>query len=160
MSIIYNTILPVWEPGQKDDKGFLRSVEGKPIWSNENPPPPIGARVKIRVNGIGMATVESYFEQDGFLGVFTRVDEWPKQWDGFRPEGDKSCHAFGAEILYPLPVAITCERGDKIEVVHRTATVADAEEWIAVGLADGFLDEDDVEQGTYGIDAPEEMVNP
>jgi hypothetical protein len=59
-----------------------------------------------------------------------------------------------------LPVAITCERGDTIQVVHRVATVAEAEEWISVGLADGFLDEDDVEQGRYGIDAPEEMINP
>lgn len=59
-----------------------------------------------------------------------------------------------------LPVAITCERGDTIQVVHRVATVAEAEEWISVGLADDFLDEDDVEQGRYGIDAPEEMINP
>jgi hypothetical protein len=59
-----------------------------------------------------------------------------------------------------LPVAITCDRGDTIEVVHRTATIAEAEEWISVGLADGFLDENDVDQGRYGIDAPEEMVNP
>lgn len=58
-----------------------------------------------------------------------------------------------------LPVAITCERDGIVQVVHRTATVDEAEEWIAIGLADGFLDEDDVEQGKYGIDAPEEMVN-
>jgi hypothetical protein len=64
------------------------------------------------------------------------------------------------EVLVRLPVAITCERDNVETVVHRVATVAEAEEWIAVGLADGFLDEDDVEQGTYGIDAPEEMINP
>lgn len=59
-----------------------------------------------------------------------------------------------------LPVAITCDNGNTIKTVHRTSTIAEAEEWIAVGLADGFLDEDDVEQGVYGIDAPEEMINP
>jgi hypothetical protein len=59
-----------------------------------------------------------------------------------------------------LPVAITFDEGESITVVHRTATVAEAEEWIATGLAEGFLGKEDVEQGRYGIDAPEEMVNP
>jgi hypothetical protein len=59
-----------------------------------------------------------------------------------------------------LPVAITCERNGAVTVVHRTATISEAEAWIADGLADGFLDENDVDQGLYGIDAPEGMINP
>lgn len=100
MSITYSATLPDWEHGQKDESGFLRSVEGKPIWSNPNPPPAIGDRVRVRVNGIGMATVESYFIQEGFLGVCTTVDAWPKHFD--RPEASKICHAFGAEIAFPV----------------------------------------------------------
>jgi len=97
MSITYHTTLPDWEPGQRDEKGFLRQAEGKAVWSNENPPPPIGGRVRVRVNGIGMATVTDYFVQDEFLGVKLLVDKWPdllKQQNG----ADRTCHAFGAEI--------------------------------------------------------------
>jgi hypothetical protein len=97
MSITYHTTLPAWEHGELDERGCLRPTKGKLIWSNTNPPPAIGDRVRIRVNGIGMATVESYFEQEGYLGILTTVDAWPTFFAKQNGE-DRSCHAFGAEI--------------------------------------------------------------
>ena len=97
MSIAYSHVLPAWEHGQRDERGFLRSVEGKPIWSNPKPPPAIGDRVRIRVNGIGMATVTRYFVQEGFLGIETTVDAWPAPFDR-DPDASRVCHVFGAEI--------------------------------------------------------------
>lgn len=97
MSLAYFTATPDWEHGRRDEKGFLRSVAGKPIWSNEKAPPAIGARVRVCVNRIGMATVKGYFIIDGFLGVKLEIDEWP---DGLKGQNgaDLTCHAFGAEV--------------------------------------------------------------
>ncbi len=54
----------------------------------------------------------------------------------------------------PLTVAITCERDGNITVVHHTHTLEEAEEWIALGLAEGFLDEDAVHH-THTIEEAE-----
>ena len=98
MSITYHTTLPDYAPGTLDETGeFLHYGKGKPVWSNDKAPPAIGDRVRIRVNGIGMATVDSYFEQDGFLGVKTTVDAWPAPFNR-NQDADHTCHAFGAEI--------------------------------------------------------------
>lgn len=66
-----------------------------------------------------------------------------------------------------LPVAITScvdeetdEVTDNWHVVHRVASVKEAEDWIADGKANGFLPAEHVEAGRYSIEAPEEMVNP
>lgn len=63
-----------------------------------------------------------------------------------------------------LPVCVVDEESAKadrrVRVVHRCASVAEAEAWIeeaAKGNTDTLAK---VERGGYGIDAPEEMVNP
>lgn len=61
------------------------------------------------------------------------------------------------EPLEPLPVAIVDESGGAIRVVGLFATVAEAEAWIADAEK---REPEKVHRGDYGIDAPEEMVNP
>ncbi len=57
------------------------------------------------------------------------------------------------------PVSVTYNPGDlpHDRVCHRTDTVQAAEDWIAKR---GNTDPDGVCAGFYGIDAPEEMINP
>lgn len=55
------------------------------------------------------------------------------------------------------PVAVTHDKGTKIEVVGRFNTIVEAEACI-VGLM--YYDKASVEAGCFGIDAPETMVNP
>lgn len=63
-----------------------------------------------------------------------------------------------------LPVSVTFERYWEHEaenpVVARFATIKEAEDWISDGAANNFLSPADVEAGLYGINAPEEMINP
>jgi hypothetical protein len=49
------------------------------------------------------------------------------------------------------PVAITLERGDSVEIVGRTRTIADAESYLSLSAS---IDPDDLQAGHYGIDAP------
>jgi hypothetical protein len=56
--------------------------------------------------------------------------------------------------LPPLPVAVTARDGS---VLYRCGTLREAESFVA-GLAHALPDA--VARGDYGIDAPEEMVNP
>lgn len=56
-----------------------------------------------------------------------------------------------------LPVAVTLEKADgSIAVVARFTTIAEAEAY----LAGPGIDQVSLAAGDYGIDAPEEMVNP
>jgi type IV secretory pathway protease TraF len=55
------------------------------------------------------------------------------------------------------PVAVTKEEGRQIVVLHRCDTVSEAELFIE---RMSKTDPVGVDSGLYGIDAPEEMVNP
>lgn len=92
-----HTTLPAWEPVKIDATGNITNDSGVPVWSNRNPPPPIGSRVNITVNGIGMATVQRYFTQGGFLGLKVLVDTWPGSLAKQNGD-DRTGHVFGAEI--------------------------------------------------------------
>lgn len=98
MSITTHKTLPAYAEITRDDRGLpVPDPEGRALWSGEAPPPAIGDRVRIAVNGIGMATVISYFVQEGYLGVLTEVDAWPENLA--KQNGDnRSCHVFGIEI--------------------------------------------------------------
>ena len=66
-------------------------------WSAPFPPPAVGGRVKVRMNGLGLATVTGYFVQDGWLGVVVKLDA-PPEWYGKQNGGNVPGHSFGAEI--------------------------------------------------------------
>ena len=49
-------------------------------WSGENPPPAIGAKVKVYMNGFGNGTVVGYFAEYGWLGVLVKIAKPPAWW--------------------------------------------------------------------------------
>ena len=73
-----------------------------PKWSGEKEPPPVGAKINVRINGVGPGIVKGYFVEYGWLGVLHDVLDPPAWWikqnvvDGKKPLG----HAFGVEIEY------------------------------------------------------------
>ncbi len=65
-------------------------------WSNQADPPPIGAMVEVKVNGIGPAKVLRYFTEHGYLGLWVdavNIPEW--MW---KQNGNARCHVFGVEV--------------------------------------------------------------
>lgn len=68
-----------------------------PKWSAPFDPPALGARVRVRINNLGPATVTGYFVQDGYLGVITKLDAAP-DWYVKQNGGNVPGHSFGAEI--------------------------------------------------------------
>lgn len=89
--------LPAWQQITWIDGMIAPDDPTKARWGGKIPPPPIGAKIKIAVNGIGPGTVLGYFEQEGFLGVHVQPDAAPA-WYLKQNGGNVPCHVFGAEI--------------------------------------------------------------
>lgn len=82
--------LPAWAHSECDERGILKPVDGKAVWSHKDAPPAIGDRVTVRFGG-GPGTVRSYFVSAGYLGVNVELDR-PKK-------GPIVATVFGREIL-------------------------------------------------------------
>jgi len=65
-------------------------------WSGKAPPPAIGEKVTVSMNGLGEATVVGYFTKEGWLGLLTKLDN-PPDWYVKQNGGNKVGHIFGAE---------------------------------------------------------------
>ena len=60
-------------------------------------PPPIGTRVKVRINHLGVGTVQGYFSEHGWFGVHILPEARP-EWH-LTQNGDKNFYlVFGVEI--------------------------------------------------------------
>ena len=103
--------LPAWvqmPPWDEDSQPVKRTVEeriaGPAWWSGAKPPPAVGTRVNIRINGFGDGTVVAYLVEDGYLGLEVMVDVRP-DWH-IKNNGDRHPHpmVFGAEVSYNEPV--------------------------------------------------------
>jgi hypothetical protein len=73
---------------------------GAYLWSATMPPPPIGARVTVKMNGLGPGIVRSYFVEHGWLGVYVKLDA-PPAWHTRQTAGHKYAGhtlVFGAEL--------------------------------------------------------------
>lgn len=90
---------PAWCAKTSEERGeSVAETDGAACWSaHAFPPPAVGDRVRVAVNGIGWAVVTGYFVEAGYLGVIALCEAPPerflKQWGGNAP-----IHAFGAEI--------------------------------------------------------------
>ena len=98
--------LPSWEHPNYMPNGFVEdgageraAINGGPyLWGNALPPPTIGTRVNVIMNGFGPGVVESYFIEHGFLGVRVRPDVRP-EWHIKQNGPDRNyCLVFGTEI--------------------------------------------------------------
>ncbi len=75
----YLAALPPWTPIVWSDDRQIMNRDDPFKWGGKSPPPAIGDKVTIAVNGIGPGVVLSYFVQEGFLGVYARPEK-PPEW--------------------------------------------------------------------------------
>jgi hypothetical protein len=66
----------------------------KPYWYSQDPPPPIGSRVLVTFNNLGLATVRAYFTEHCYLGVEVELDQPPDWW----LKSTTTAYVFGPEI--------------------------------------------------------------
>jgi len=83
-------------------------VTEKSKWSGKEPVPAIGERVIVTMNRLGPGTVEAYFIEDTFLGVYVKLENppewWIKQTKGKTFGRRTGCAmVFGLEIKRPEP---------------------------------------------------------
>ena len=71
-------------------------------WSGVNPPPAIGERVSINMNGLGKGVVTAYFHEAGWVGVEVLLDVNPAWRKRQGAPNSKPAMIFGAE-LHPSP---------------------------------------------------------
>lgn len=70
------------------------------LWSGKQPPPPVGARVKVLMNDLGYCTVDGYAVSEGYLAVVAKADEERPAWHkNANPDNEPSL-LFGCEIEY------------------------------------------------------------
>lgn len=85
---------PLWAPMT----GELPGVK----WSAAFNPPAVGDVVRVRINGLGLATVTGYFTEGGYLGVTVKLHA-PQEWYVKQNGGNVVGHSFGAEIALVEP---------------------------------------------------------
>ena len=66
-------------------------------WSGKGAVPAIGASVHVGLNNIGPGTVESYFAEEGWLGVMVSLKN-PPEWYIRQNGADAHAHIYGSEM--------------------------------------------------------------
>lgn len=69
-------------------------------WTGTEPIPAPGARIRVRMNGLGLGTVRGFFALDNHLGIAVELDKLPKWFIQAYP-GQTLGYAFGREIASP-----------------------------------------------------------
>jgi hypothetical protein len=88
--------LPAYEKAVFMD-GEVMNPDNVLKWSGEEPPPEIGTKVNVTINGLGEGVVVGYFSEHGWLGLkvsLLNAPEWLKEQNNNDPTG----HVFGAEL--------------------------------------------------------------
>ena len=85
------------------DYSFAFDSEDEPVpnpkhlrWSDNLPPPSIGAKTRA-LGDLGEGQVVGYFSEHGYLGVLIRLDAPPK-WFVEQNGATTPCHIYGAEL--------------------------------------------------------------
>ncbi|MBT1509375.1 hypothetical protein KIP88_02575 [Bradyrhizobium sp. SRL28] len=92
--------IPAFEQAIYKD-GFVSNVEeGKLVWANKDgfQPPPVGSKVMVRINNLGVAEVKGYFSQEGYLGLLVVLDNAPEWYIKQNGDAKKVGHVFGPEV--------------------------------------------------------------
>lgn len=145
-----------------DEVGGESPLPTAPKWvaSADFPtPPPIGARVRVRINGLGVGTVFGYFVEGGWIGVRVLPDVLPEWYADQHGPARTYCLAFSAEVESvpeaqaiigaPSPQAQAIidaqatpapEASPKAQDPNAPTTVRGVTAWfIAVGLGSGIV---------------------
>ena len=89
--------VPAYEPAVYKD-GFPVVVDGGAlIWAAKVPPPPVGEKVRVSMNGLGEAEVVGYFSMGGYLGLRVKLDN-PPEWYIKQNKGNVVGSIFGPEF--------------------------------------------------------------
>jgi hypothetical protein len=95
-------LMPEWVqmPEAKGEED--QAPKSGPVWwSGKLPPPELGSRVTIRMNGFGPGTVVAFFVEYGYLGIEVKVDtrpDWHIKQNKGRPESECNPMVFGSEL--------------------------------------------------------------
>lgn len=89
--------VPAYETIQTVDGRIVSGTPGVCQWGSDRPPPAIGERIIVRINGCGPAIVTGYFVQEGFLGLRCRLEN-PPEWHRKQNNGNPNGHVFGPEF--------------------------------------------------------------
>jgi hypothetical protein len=95
--------LPAYVQAVYTEKGLVGNVSpdgadgAKPVWSGKTPPPAVGEKIKVPMNGLGMGDVTGYFTESGFLGVLVKFDS-PPEWYVKQNGPNTVGHIFGIEM--------------------------------------------------------------
>ena len=73
-------------------------LAAKAKWSGTNPPPPIGAWVKLKCNGVWYGHVVGYFVESGFMGIEVDCHRRPA-WHQKQNPGKRLCYFFGLDVV-------------------------------------------------------------
>lgn len=74
---------PVYSTTVKDEHGdpIIENYSDEiALWSGEQEPPKVGAKVTAYMNNLGPATVKGYFIEHGWLGVYLSLRQPPDWW--------------------------------------------------------------------------------
>jgi hypothetical protein len=84
----------------------VNELPGPLQWSGKGVPvPPVGARVHVRLNGIGAGTVTGYYHAEGWLGVVVEADRMPDWYRQANPAANNVAKVFGIDLI-PRPEAV------------------------------------------------------
>lgn len=86
--------LPVFKRLVGDERPYRNA-----LWSGTGEPPAKGARVTVKINGIGPGTVTGYAVEEGYLGVIVQVDDATRpEWHKKQNPSNGPALVFGAEL--------------------------------------------------------------
>jgi hypothetical protein len=104
-SAYYLTDYPPYDAPKRDGDTILNYGD-TPLWSGDGPPPRLGTRILVKMNGLGYGTVRGYFIESGWLGVHVELenppDWWKKQTAGITGKRLWST-VFGMEVAASTP---------------------------------------------------------
>ena len=70
------------------------------IWTGTDPIPVLGARIRVRMNGLGLGIMCGFFALDNYLGVAVELDQLPTWFIQAHP-GQTLGYFYGREVSSP-----------------------------------------------------------
>ena len=77
--------------------GLVSDINEEYKWTGKLSIPKVGDKLKVVINGIGEAVVQSYFVECKYLGAIVKPLNPPK-WYISQNGKNAVCHVFGAEV--------------------------------------------------------------
>jgi hypothetical protein len=92
------TEIPPFERAIFENGRCLNLTGNSLLWSGKHEPPAIGARIHIKVDKFGSATVIGYFSERNWFGLLVNLDKQPDWHIKQKGHNKPRIHVFGAEF--------------------------------------------------------------